>query len=87
MMSSALAGGVIGTLALATIIKAASELRVSRMDLALLLGTVVTDNRREARAIGYVFHFVLGIVFAEMYGGFFRIVRSEERRVGKECRL
>ena len=52
------------------------------MDLALLLGTVVTDNRREARAIGYVFHFVLGIVFAEMYGGFFRIVGRSSWELG-----
>jgi hypothetical protein len=74
MIASALAGGVIGTLALTTIIKAATELGATRMDLPLLLGTAVTDNRRKARAFGYVFHFVLGVVFAEAYGGFFAIV-------------
>jgi hypothetical protein len=82
MMSSAVAGGVIGTLALATIIKAASELRLSRMDLALLLGTVVTANRRKARALGYVFHFALGVVFAEMYGAFFSIVGRSSWQLG-----
>ena len=54
MIASALAGGVIGTLAMTTIIKAATELGVTRMDLSLLLGTVFTEHRRQARAIGYV---------------------------------
>ena len=82
MIASALAGGVIGTLALATIIKAATELGVTRMDVALLLGTAVTDNRRKARALGYIFHFVLGIAFAEAYGGFFAIVGHASWRLG-----
>lgn len=74
MISSALAGGVIGTLAMATIIKAAGELGLSRMDLALLLGTVASANRRKARAIGYVMYFALGIAFAEAYGALFAII-------------
>ena len=40
MIASAVAGGAIGTLAMATIIKAASELGLTRMDLALLLADV-----------------------------------------------
>ena len=56
MLASAIAGGVLGTLVLSTLTKAASELALTRMDLPLLLGTAVTDNRRKARAIGYVFH-------------------------------
>jgi hypothetical protein len=74
MISSAVAGGVIGTLAMATLIKAACELGLSRMDLALLLGTVATANRRKARAIGYVMYFVLGVAFAEAYGALFAII-------------
>jgi hypothetical protein len=74
MISSAVAGGVIGTLAMATMIKAACELGLSRMDLALLLGTVATPNRRKARAIGYVMYFVLGVAFAEAYGALFAII-------------
>jgi hypothetical protein len=82
MIASAIAAGVIGTLALATIIKAASELGMSRMDLALLLGTVVTANRRKARAVGYVFHFLIGIVFAEAYGGLFEIIGRSSWQLG-----
>jgi hypothetical protein len=57
-----------------TIMRAASELGLTRMDLALLLGTAVTENRRKARAIGYVFHFVVGIGFAAAYTEFFAII-------------
>jgi hypothetical protein len=74
MFASAIAGGFLGTLVLSTIIKAASEIGLTRMDLALLLGTTVTDNRRKARAIGYGFHLVLGILFALAYAAFFQIV-------------
>ena len=48
---------------------------MTRMDLPLLLGTVVTENRRKARAIGYVMHFVLGIA-----------VRRSVRRVLRDHR-
>jgi hypothetical protein len=73
---------VIGTLAMATIIKAASELGMTRMDFALLLGTAFSDNRRKARAIGYVLYFVLGVAFAEAYGGFFSIIGRASWRLG-----
>jgi hypothetical protein len=74
MIGSALVAGVLGTLVLSTIVQAASQLAMTRMDLALLLGTAVTDNRAKARAIGYCFHFVLGILFAFAYAGFFTVV-------------
>jgi hypothetical protein len=80
--ASAVAGGVIGTLAMATIIKAAGELRLTRMDFALLLGTAFSDNRRKARAIGYVLYFVLGVAYAEAYGGFFSIIGHASWRLG-----
>jgi hypothetical protein len=82
MIGSALAGGVIGTLAMTTIIKTGTELGVTRMDVALLLGTVVSDNRRKARAIGYLFDFVLGVSFAEAYGAFFAIIGRSSWQLG-----
>jgi hypothetical protein len=82
MISSALAGGIIGTLAMTTIIKAAAELGVTRMDLPLLLGTVATENRRKARAIGYVFYFLLGVAFGEAYGEFFQIIGRSSWQLG-----
>ena len=74
MIGSAIAGGFVGTLVMTTIMRGASELGLTRIDFALLLGTTVSDNRRKARAIGYVFHFILGIAFALAYGGFFAII-------------
>jgi energy-converting hydrogenase Eha subunit A len=41
------------------------------MDLALLLGTTVTENRRKARAIGYAIHFIVGPIFALGYAALF----------------
>lgn len=71
---TAIAGGFIGTLVLTTIVRAAGEMGLTRMDLAFLLGTIVTEDRRKAKAIGYVFHFLLGLVFALMYLQFFVII-------------
>ena len=74
MIGSAIAGGFVGTLLMTTIMRGASEFGLTRIDLALLLGTTVSDNRRKARALGYVFHFLIGLGFALAYAGFFAIV-------------
>jgi hypothetical protein len=74
MIGSAIAGGFVGTLVMTTIMRGASEFGLTRIDLALLLGTTVSDDRRKARALGYVFHFLIGLGFALAYGGFFAII-------------
>jgi hypothetical protein len=74
VLGSELAGGVAGTLVLTTMTQAASEMGVTRMDLPFLLGTVVTENRRKAKAIGYGMHFLLGVAFAVAYGAFFQAI-------------
>jgi hypothetical protein len=71
---SSFAGGFIGTLVMTTMLRGAAELGLTRMDLAFLLGTTVTENRRKAKAIGYIFHFAIGIVFALLYGAFFVVI-------------
>ena len=82
VFGSAVAGGFIGTLVLTTILRAAGEMGLTRMDLPFLLGTIATENRRKAKAIGYVFHFLLGLVFALMYVGFFELVGRSSWWVG-----
>jgi hypothetical protein len=67
----ALAGGFVGTLILTTVLRAASELNLTRMDLPFLLGTVFSSDRSRAKAIGYVAHFVMGLVFALPYYALF----------------
>jgi hypothetical protein len=63
----ALAGGFIGTLVLTTGLRAATELRLTRIDLPFLLGTAFTADRRRARALGYALHFLFGLLFAGIY--------------------
>lgn len=67
----ALAGGFAGTLVLTTILRAASELRLTPMDLPFLLRTAFTANRLRAKALGYALHFVAGLVFALVYCAIF----------------
>ena len=67
----ALAGGFAGTLVLTTTLRAASELRLTRVDLPFLLGTAFTANRLRAKALGYVLHFGFGLVFALVYYAIF----------------
>jgi hypothetical protein len=68
---SEIAGGFVGTLVLTTVLRAASELGMTRMDLPFLLGTTVSDNRTRAKIWGYVFHVVIGLLIALAYGAFF----------------
>jgi hypothetical protein len=71
---SSFAGGFLGTLVMTTMLRGAAEMGLTRMDLPFLLGTAVTANRRKAKAIGYLFHFLLGISFALLYGALFAII-------------
>jgi hypothetical protein len=70
----ALAGGFIGTLVLTTGMQAATELRLTRIDLPFLLGTAVTTDRIRARALGYALHFFFGLLFASAYYGVFQSI-------------
>jgi hypothetical protein len=70
----AVAGGFGGTLVLTSGLRAASELRLTRMDLPFLLGTIVTADRARAKAIGYLLHFLAGLVFALIYYAVFTAI-------------
>jgi len=70
----ALAGGFVGTLLLTSGLGAATELRLTRIDLPFLLGTAVTADRIRARALGYALHFVLGLAFAGLYYAVFQAI-------------
>lgn len=61
------AGGFVATLVLTTVLRAASEFKLTRVDLPFLLGTALTANRARAKAIGYLLHFVSGELFAFVY--------------------
>jgi hypothetical protein len=62
-----LAGGFAGTLVLTTALRAANELRLTRIDLPFLLGTALSSDRTRAKALGYLLHFLAGMAFALIY--------------------
>ncbi|MBD0338980.1 MAG: hypothetical protein ICV67_06825 [Thermoleophilia bacterium] len=74
MIWGALVGGLAGTLVLTTLLRAASELGLTRMDLPFLLGTAVTADRVRAKAVGYALHAVFGLVFSLAYYAVFAVV-------------
>ncbi len=78
----ALAGGFAGTVVLTTVLRTASEVHLTRMDLPFLLGTAVTANRARAKAIGYLAHFIMGFLFALGYYGLFRAVGRHDWWLG-----
>ena len=82
ILPSALAGRFVGTMLLTTVMRGAGEMGLTRMDLPLLLGTTVTDSRRTAKAVGYVFHFLLGIGFAFLYAFCFFAIGSSSWWLG-----
>ena len=67
----AIAGGFAGTLVLTTALRAANELNLTRMDLPFLLGTAFSSDRTRAKALGYILHFLAGLVFALIYYAIF----------------
>ncbi|KUL35490.1 hypothetical protein [Streptomyces regalis] len=69
--TAALAGGLVGTLVLTTMLRAASQFRLTRIDLPFLLGSAFTADRTRAKALGYLLHFALGQLFALGYYALF----------------
>ena len=67
MIWGTLVGGFLGTVVLTTILRGASELGWTRMDLPFLLGTAVTPDRIRAKLAGYAMHFVFGLLFSLGY--------------------
>jgi hypothetical protein len=74
LIGGAIVGGLAGTVVLTTILRAASELGLTRMDIPFLLGTAVTTDRVRAKAIGYALHFVFGLLFALAYYVIFVVI-------------
>ena len=78
----AVAGGFAGTLVLTTVLRGASELRLTRIDLPFLLGTAFTSDRTKAKALGYLLHFAAGEIFALVYYVLFVAIDSSSWWLG-----
>lgn len=76
-VEAAMIGGLAGTFILTTVLRGASELRLTRIDLPFLLGTAITADRQRAKLVGYLLHFVAGLLFSlAYYVGFVGLERA-----------
>jgi hypothetical protein len=66
-----LAGAAAGTLVLSTALRLGSELKLTRMDLPFLVGTMVTEDRERAKFLGWALHAAAGLSFGLIYAGIF----------------
>lgn len=66
-IDSVLLWGFGATLILTTIMSASKQLRITRMDLPFILGTIFTANRDKATWLGFLIHLMLGWIFAFIY--------------------
>jgi len=63
--------GFVATLVLTTALEASQGLRLTRMNLPYMLGTMLTPDRDKARLYGFLVHLLGGWVFALIYVGAF----------------
>ena len=82
MIWGALVGGLLGTIVLTTVMRAAGELGLTRMDLPFLLGTALSEDRVRAKLVGYALHFVFGLVFALGYWAVFAALDQSGAVIG-----
>lgn len=64
----------LATMALATLLEGSQGLRISRLSLPFLVGTIFTPNRRRAMAVGFVLYLAGGFLFAGLYWLVFRVI-------------
>lgn len=63
--------GFAATVILTTIMAGAKHYGLTRMDLPFMLGTMLTSDRNKAPWIGFMFHLMMGWIFACIYGAAF----------------
>ncbi len=66
-LGSILLWGFVATLVLTTLLSAGQGLRLTRMSLPLMLGTLVTGKWERARVYGFGMHFISGWLFSLLY--------------------
>ena len=66
--------GLVATTALTAAMIAAQMAGLTRLDLPLLLGTIVTENPDRARAAGFLIHLGIGEAFAFGYAASFALL-------------
>ncbi len=69
---SALLSGFLGTIALTTIMAGSQSLRLTRMNVPFMIGTIFTPDRDKAKLIGIVVHFLNGWWITLIYAALFQ---------------
>jgi hypothetical protein len=59
--------GFVGTVVLTTIMSAGQGLRLTRMNIPYMLGTMLTPSRDKAKLVGFLLHLVAGWMFSLLY--------------------
>jgi uncharacterized membrane protein YagU involved in acid resistance len=68
--------GFVSTLLMTTIEAGAQALRLTRVDMPFLVGTMFTPHRDRARILGFVFHVLNGLVISFIYVLVFESIRQ-----------
>ncbi|MFW6079450.1 MAG: hypothetical protein ACODAE_07515 [Gemmatimonadota bacterium] len=66
-VESILLWGFVGTVILTTLMAASTGLGLSRMNIPLMIGAMLTPNRDRAQVVGAGAHFLNGWIFASVY--------------------
>jgi len=66
--------GFVATVLLTGIMVASQLLGLSRMDLPLMLGTILVESPDRARVVGFFIHLANGQVFALLYAAAFALI-------------
>ena len=66
--------GFVATVFLTGIMVASQLFGLSRMDLPLMLGTILVEDPDRARVLGFLIHLVNGQLFALVYAGAFALI-------------
>ncbi len=59
--------GFVGTIVLTTLMAGSQGLRLTRMNIPYMLGTMFTPSRDRAKLVGFIVHLVNGWIFALLY--------------------
>jgi uncharacterized membrane protein YagU involved in acid resistance len=59
--------GFVATVVLTTLMSASQGLRLTRMSIPYMLGTIVTPNRDRAKLVGFIIHLADGWLFSLLY--------------------
>ena len=70
----ALAGGLVGAVAFSIVVELSQAVGWTRLDIPLIVGSALAEDRDRARALGYGAHLALGLAFSLVYGAIFAAV-------------